>query len=89
MWPDKDGRETPAIDYFEPGNLYNHPAIVNYLKRNGGRPRNIAVEELNNQPDSSVIDYLKNQMKATNQKSPYVINKTMLHRYQRHRSVYT
>ena len=64
MWPDKDGRETPAIDYFEPGNLFNHPAIVNYLKRMGGRPRSIAVEELNNQPDSSVIDYLKRQLKA-------------------------
>ena len=64
MWPDKDGRETPAIDYFEPGNIYNHPAIINYLKRMGGRPRCIAVEELNKQPDSSVIDYLKRQLKA-------------------------
>jgi hypothetical protein len=25
----------------------------------GGRPRRIAVEELNNEPDLSVIDYLK------------------------------
>jgi uncharacterized protein (DUF362 family) len=64
MWPDKDGRETPAIDYFEPGNLYNHPAIVNYLKRTGGRPRIIAIEEINKQPDSSVIDYLGRQLKA-------------------------
>jgi len=64
MWPDKDGRETPAIDYFEPGNLYNHPAIVNYLRRMGGRPRSIAVEEINNQPDSSVVTYLKRQMKT-------------------------
>ena len=64
MWPDKDGRETPAINYFEPGNLYNHPAIINYLKRMGGRPRSIAVEELNQHPDSSVIDYLKRQLKA-------------------------
>jgi len=30
----------------------------------GGRPRSIAVEELNNQPDRSVIDYLKKQLKA-------------------------
>ena len=64
MWPDKDGRETPAIDCFEPGNLYNHPAIVNYLKRMSGRPRVIAVEEINNQPDSSVVDFLKRQLKA-------------------------
>jgi len=64
IWPDKEGRETPAIDYFEPGNLYNHPAIVNYLKRMGGRPRSIAIEELNKQPDSSVVTYLKRQMKT-------------------------
>ena len=64
MWPDKDGRETPAIDYFEPGYLYNHPDVVNHLKRMGGRPRNIAVEEINNHPNSSVIDYLKRQLKA-------------------------
>ncbi|MBW2428940.1 MAG: DUF362 domain-containing protein [Deltaproteobacteria bacterium] len=64
MWPDKDGRETPPIDYFEPGNLYNHPAVVNYLKRMGGRPRFIAIEEINKQPDGSVIEYLKKQLKA-------------------------
>jgi uncharacterized protein (DUF362 family) len=63
MWPDKDGRETPPIDYFEPGNLYNHPAVVNYLKRMGGRPRVIAVEEINKQPDGSVIEYLKKQIR--------------------------
>ena len=64
MWPDKDGRGTPPIDYFEPESLYNHPAIVNHLKRMGGRPRSIAVEEINKQPDSSVIDFLKRQLKA-------------------------
>jgi len=62
MWPEKDGRETPPIQYFEPGNLYNHPAIVNYLKRMGGRPRGISIQELNRQPDRSVVDYLKRQL---------------------------
>jgi uncharacterized protein (DUF362 family) len=64
MWPDKDGLGTPPIDYFEPGNLYNHPAIINHLKRMGGLPSSIAVEEINKQPDSSVIEYLKRQLKA-------------------------
>jgi uncharacterized protein (DUF362 family) len=63
MWPDKDGLGAPPIDYFEPGNLYNHPAIVNHLKRMGGLPRTISVEEINKQPDSSVINYLKGQLK--------------------------
>jgi hypothetical protein len=64
MWSDKDGLGTPAIDYFEPGNLYNHPAIVNRLKRMDGLPRNIAVEEINKQANSSVVDYLKRQLNA-------------------------
>ena len=64
MWPDKNGRGTPPIDYFEAGNLYNHPAIINHLKRMGGLPRIIGVEEINKQPDGSVIDYLRRQLKV-------------------------
>jgi len=64
MWPDENGLITSPIDYFEPGKLYNHPAIVNHLKRMGGLPRSIAVEEINKQEDSSVIDYLKRQLTA-------------------------
>jgi uncharacterized protein (DUF362 family) len=64
MWTDRDGRETPPIDYFKPGNLYNHPAVINNLKHRGGRPRNISIEEINDQPDISVMDYLKRQIKT-------------------------
>jgi len=44
--------------------LYNHPAIVNHLKRMGGLPRTISVEEIDKHPDSSVINYLRRQLKA-------------------------
>ncbi len=64
MWQDKNGYETPPINYFNPGNLYNHPSIVNYLKHIGGRPRNVFVEELNKHPDRSVIAFLKGLLKA-------------------------
>jgi hypothetical protein len=30
----------------------------------GGRPRVIAVEEINKQPDGAVIEYLKKQLRA-------------------------
>ena len=63
-WPE-DGIPTPSIDYFEPGNLYNHPAIRNSLKRMGGLPRNIAVEELNSHPDNSVGEYLENLLRLS------------------------
>ena len=64
-WPSKNGRATLPIDYFEPGNLYDHPAIINYLKRMGGLPRQIAVEELNQNDDRTVMDYIKNQLKVS------------------------
>ena len=63
MWPEKDGHGTPPIDYFEPGNLYDHPAIFNYLMRMGGLPRNIAIEELNQNAGRIVMTYIKNQLK--------------------------
>lgn len=62
MWPDTKGRKTPPIDYFEPGNLYNHPAVINNLKRLGGHPRSIHVEEVNRQPDDTVVSYLNRQI---------------------------
>ena len=64
-WPSKNGHGTPPIDYFEPGNLYDHPAIVNYLNRIGGLPRQITVEELNQNADRTVMDYIKSQMKVS------------------------
>ena len=41
-----------------------HPAIVNSLKRMGGRPRSIAIEELNHNPNRSVGEYFKTQLVA-------------------------
>ena len=61
-WPAIAGSGTPAIEYFEPGPLYNHPAVLNHLKRIGGRPAGIHILEINQQPDSSVMAYLKNQI---------------------------
>ena len=62
LWPDKAGQGTPSIEYVEPDNLYNHPAILNTLQRMGGRPAGIHIQEINQQPDSSVMVYLKNQI---------------------------
>jgi uncharacterized protein (DUF362 family) len=61
-WPNMNNHETPPIEYFKPGNLYDHPAVINYIKRIGGRPRNINIEELNKQPNDSVISYLNQHL---------------------------
>ena len=63
-WP-QDGVETPSIEYFEPGNLYNHPAVINALRRMGGLPRNINIEEINHHPNQSVSEYLGRQLRAS------------------------
>lgn len=59
MWPEITGRGTPSIEYFKPDNLYNHPSILNHLTRLGGRPARIHIREINQQPDNSVMTYLK------------------------------
>lgn len=61
-WPEITGPGTPSIAYFKPGSLYNHPAALNNLKRIGGRPAGIHIQEVNHQPDASVIAYLKAQI---------------------------
>ncbi|MDR1702611.1 MAG: DUF362 domain-containing protein [Sporomusaceae bacterium] len=52
--------ETPI---FQTGDIYKHPAIINYLKRNQAEDVQISVMEINQNPDSSVSDYLKRQLK--------------------------
>jgi len=36
--------------------IYDHPAIVNFMKRKGGRPEKIRLEQLTSNPDSSVME---------------------------------
>ena len=63
-WPEY-GAETPSLEYFEPGNLYIHPAIINALRRMGGLPHSITIEELNRHPDKSVSENLKEQLSVS------------------------
>jgi len=62
MWPDKNGTGTPPIAYFKPGNLYNHPAVINCLLRRGGRPKHIFIKEINRQPNDSAAEYMRRQI---------------------------
>jgi len=57
-WKSHRGEETPAIPLWQPGNIYQHPAIVNYMIRNGGRPETIAWEQINRGPEQAVTDFL-------------------------------
>ena len=53
--------------YFQAGDngtIYDHPAMVTFMKRKGGRPAMIQFEQLNANPNTAVVDYLKKEIKA-------------------------
>jgi uncharacterized protein (DUF362 family) len=60
-WPDED-REVEGFSVFRPGQLYDHPAIMNYMQRTGGKPVGINWKSVNEIDDNSISAYLKQQM---------------------------
>jgi uncharacterized protein (DUF362 family) len=64
IWEGDMERETPALPMYRPGNIYNHPAIVNFLSRRGGRPEKIIWNQINKIPDQGVSSYINKQLMA-------------------------
>lgn len=54
--------KTPAVPMFRAGNIYSHPALLNYMKRMRGRPGNFQWEQINSCPDKSISDYLEKEI---------------------------
>ena len=46
------------------GGIYDHPAIVNFMKRKGGQPEKIQLEQLTKNPSKAVSNYLIREMKV-------------------------
>jgi uncharacterized protein (DUF362 family) len=66
-WKLPQDTEIPDLVYFQPGEtgtIYDHPAIVNFMKRKGGRPAKINFEQLTANPNGAVVDYLRREIKA-------------------------
>ena len=66
-WKLPEGHVTPNLEFFQAGvtgGIYDHPAIVNFMKRKGGQPEKIQMEQLTSNPDSSVTEYLKKEIHA-------------------------
>ena len=62
-WEDTDFNQTPAIPLFIPGSLYAHPSMMNFMKRMGGRPANIAWEQVNAPSRSEkMADYINGKI---------------------------
>jgi uncharacterized protein (DUF362 family) len=67
MWKLPDGHVTPDLVYFQAGDtggIYDHPAMVNFMKRKGGRPARVHFEQLTVNPNGAVVEYLKKETNA-------------------------
>lgn len=66
-WKLPDGHVTPDLVFFQAGTtggIYDHPAIVNFMQRKGGRPEVINFEQLTKNPSKAVSNYLIREMKV-------------------------
>jgi uncharacterized protein (DUF362 family) len=66
-WKLPEGTELPDLAYYQAGDnikTCEHPAMVNFMKRKGGRPAEIRFEQLTANPNSAVVDYLKKEIKV-------------------------
>jgi len=52
----------PDFPFFEAGDIYDHPSIINFMRRKGGRPQSLAWKSLNQHPDHGVTDYIRYEL---------------------------
>lgn len=56
--------QVPELPVFQPGDIYKHPAIVNYIRMNNQEDIKFVVEEVNNNPDALAKQYLQRMLKV-------------------------
>jgi uncharacterized protein (DUF362 family) len=61
-WP-SDNSDIPDFQVFRPGSIYDHPAIINFMKRKRGKPDTIRWNQVNAVSDTSIPGYLNQLMK--------------------------
>lgn len=59
-----DDSQTPEMVVFQPGDIYGHPAIQNYLRMNPQAKRTFSVVELNTSSDKDTGASMRRQLKA-------------------------
>jgi uncharacterized protein (DUF362 family) len=67
MWQLPEGTEIADLAYFqagETGTIYDHPVMVNFMRRRGGRPETVHFEQLTANPSTGVVDYLNTEIQA-------------------------
>lgn len=63
FWPSVDGN-VEGFQVFRPGHIYDHPAVMNFMKRKGGKPEKIGWHQVNEISDQSIPGYMNRLMKA-------------------------
>jgi hypothetical protein len=56
--------EVPEMLVFQPGDIYKHPAIMNYIRLNGQQDVKFSVLELNENTDKKAKQYIQGQLKV-------------------------
>jgi hypothetical protein len=56
--------QVPELTVFQPGDIYKHPAIVNYIKLNQQQNLKFTVAEVNKNPDLKVKQYMRQKIKV-------------------------
>jgi len=66
-WKLPENTEIPDLVYSQAGDtggIYDHPAMLNFMKRKGGRPERIDFEQLTANPNTAVAAYLQKELKG-------------------------
>ena len=66
-WKLPENTVIPNLKYFQAGDngtIYDHPAMVNFMQRKGGRPEKIQFEQLTANPNAPVVEYLNREINA-------------------------
>lgn len=56
--------QVPAIPVWQPGNICEHPAIINYMRHNQQKNIKFSVAEINQNPDPFAAQYLQLQLRS-------------------------
>ena len=63
FWP-SDDLDVAGFQVFRPGDIYDHPAVMNFMRRKGGRPGKVGWQQVNGLSDKSIPGYITRLMKA-------------------------
>jgi uncharacterized protein (DUF362 family) len=59
-----EANQVPELPVWQPGDIYKHPAIVNYIKLNQQKNLKFSVAEVNQNPDLVAKRYMAGQLKV-------------------------